>query len=73
MHLSLIEFWIYLGISLIIIFILNYIIIIRSWINFINEQRYRNEMYQHRHNDSKQAANDPEENPQNGTLDDEKD
>lgn len=51
-----IEFWFWLGISILIVLILNYLFIIRSWLRFINEQRYRNEIYQYRHNESKQAT-----------------
>lgn len=67
------EFWILFGIALIVILVLNYLIIIRSWFRFINEQRYRNEMYQQNHNannDQAQEPDKPEENESSGEEND---
>jgi len=57
---NLIEFWFFLGIAILIMLILNYLIIIRSWLNFMNEVRHRNMMYQAKHNESNQENNDSE-------------
>lgn len=58
MNMNLIEFWFYLGIAILILLIFNYLIIIRTWLNFIADIRHRNLMYQSKHNEANQVDND---------------
>lgn len=55
------EMWIIVGIIIVIMLLINYLIIIRTWLNFIHDQRMRNEMYQKMHLEALERSKDEPE------------